>query len=857
MNHSLAYGESPMMNEPLPHAAAPHSSVLYGRARQLAAIADAAMAVEDHKAQFVLIEGESGFGKTALLHRALDQLPDWPRNLATADAYERSLPYGVLNQLLAPFDQSLLSPVLANGVDPAAPTLAVGAELLALVDASEGATIIAIDDAQWVDEQSARALWFAGRRSLHDRLLILIAARPTSTDFLSHIRRLVVDGERGVRLEVGGLSAEDVNELAASRFGRRLRRHAAQRLVAATDGNALHLRAILEYVAATPDPVVELERRMGDGVLPLAPGFDSIMAESMERLTESARTVIHLAAVIDDRVPLHLLSAAAARLLGTDAVEDAIDEAVRSRLIDTEDSGGQIELRLHHHRIRDAVLAELPVRQRRELHRAVAQVVSGDRQLRHRVHGAFGPDNALAEELDREAQEALWHHEAERAVRYSMWAASLSSSPVEQQRRLVVAGLSAITTRRLGLLVGAIPEFANLPAGVERDLLMGCAALAGDDVDLARVTLTRAATTKPEDVWGRAMVALANEALATLEIEARRFDVVTRASETAIAEIAKVRSDPGYDPAALGVVDLTELAGTAVTWRTMARWKSAGDLDVDLEISGLLDRAAQTGFTPQHAVMLVTRGAIRRQQGRLDEAIADLDHGISLADIMRPSIAPYGRIELALAHFRQGRWDESATTAAIAVALADDFGGSGTYGLSQAVAALVPAARGQKAVAESHLAEATRSRPPVDPTLLLLVDAVSARAEGDYATVARIAQDALSTEHPRAQIGANWWTELLDEATRPLSPGSPASRDPLSALSVREREVAHLAAQGLTNREVAQRLFVTVKGVEYHMGNVLAKLHLTSRRGIRALIDGQANLPTAGKGNARTTRDAP
>jgi DNA-binding NarL/FixJ family response regulator/Cdc6-like AAA superfamily ATPase len=844
-----------MTNEPLPRAAAPHSSVLYGRDRQLAEIARAAAEVEEHKAQFVLIEGESGFGKTALLHQALDQMPEWPQYLAVADAYERSLSYGVLNQLLAPFDQSLLSPVLANGIDPAASTLTVGAELLALVDANTGSTIIAIDDAQWVDEQSARALWFAGRRSLHDRLLILIAARPASTDFLSHIRRLVIDGERGVRLEVGGLSADNVNDLAQSRLGRRLRRHTAQRLVAATDGNALHLRAILEYVAAASDPVVELERRMGDGALPPAPGFDSIVSESMERLTEPARAIIHMAAVFDGRVPLNLLSAASAQVLSPDAVEDAIDEALRSSLIDTKENGGQLELRLHHHRIGDAVLTELPVRRRRQLHSAAAQVVGGDRQLRHRVQAASGPDEELAEQLDREAQEALRHHEAERAVRYSTWAASLSESPGDQQRRLVVAGLSAITTRRLGLLVRAIPEFANLPAGVERDLLMGCAAFAVEDIESARATLARAATSEPSNVWERAMVAVANEALASLEIEARRYDVVTRACEAAISEIASVRSDPGFDSGALGVVDLAELEGVAVTWRALSLWKCGGDLDIDVEISGHLDRAAETGFSPQHAVMLVTRGSIRRQQGRLDEAIGDLDRGVSLADVMRPSIAPYGRIELALAHFRQGRWDESATTAAIAVALADDFGGSSTYGLSQAVAALVPAARGQREIAESHLAEAKSTRPPIDPTLLLLVDAVSARAEGDYASVARIARRALTTEHPRAQIGENWWKELLDEATRPQRPrAGQINRDPLSVLSVREREVAHLAAQGLTNREVAQRLFVTVKGVEYHMGNVLAKLHLTSRRGIRALIDGQSH---SDKSNANTTRDAP
>ncbi|GGE94242.1 AAA family ATPase [Mycetocola zhadangensis] len=829
-----------MTVEPPTDPAAPRASVLYGRARQLNAIARAAAAVEEHKAQFVLILGESGFGKTALLREALDSLPAWPRHHAVADAYERALPYGVLNQLLSPFDQSRLSPVLANGIDPAASTLTVGAELLALVDASEGATIIAIDDAQWMDEQSARALWFAGRRSLHDRMLILIAARPAPTDFLAHIRRLVLDDERGVELDLGGLSADNVVDLAHSKLALRLPRRTAQRLIAATDGNPLHIRVILEYVASAADPVIDLERRLGDGVLPLAPGFEAIMRDSLERLNTAARTVIEMIAIFDGRVPVTVLSAAIAQLSGPAASDEAVDDAARSGLADIVDSGGQLELQLHHHRVGDAVLADLSVRRRQELHRAAAQVTGGDRGLRHRVCASAGPDEELAAVLDHEAREAMRHHEAERAVRYSLWAATVSSAPTDRHARLVQAGLFAISTRQLGLLVQAMPEFANLPAGVERDLLIGSAAFAVEDVHTARTTLVRAASTVPETLRELALVAVANEAIATLEIELRRYDHVIRASDAALANIAAVQSDPDYAPDIIGGVELTELEGIARAWHAFASWRSGAEGNVEAEISAEIGQGAVSGFTPRHAIMLITRGTIRRQRGMLDEAIRDLEHGIALADVMRPSMAPFGRVELALAQFRQGRLDEASTTITIAVSLADDVGGASTYGVSHAAAALVPAARGERDEVALHVAEARNAHPAIDQTVLLLVDAVSARAEGDRASVIRIARQAIATEKPRAQIEHGWWVELLDEATRPPhAQKKQSARDPLAVLSGREREVAHLAAQGLTNREVAQRLFVTVKGVEYHMGNVLAKLQLSSRRGIRQLLDGQ------------------
>lgn len=839
---------------PPERADAPNPSLLFGRARQLAAITRVAAFV-DGGAQFILVEGESGFGKTALLRESLARLPDWPRHHAIADAYERSLPYGVLNQLLASFDQSLLSPILANGIEPDVSTLTAGAALLALIDASEGATIIAIDDAQWIDDQSARALWFAGRRSLHDRLLIIIAARPASTELLTHVRRLVVDGECGIRVDVDGLGADDVIGLVSARLGVLMPRRTARRLVGATDGNALHLRAILDRVASAPDPVIELERRLGDGVLPLAPGFETITRESMGGLSEAARTVIHLVAILDGQVTASLVSAAAGQLEVPVAVEDAIDEAIASGMIDAVEVNGPLELRLHHHRVGDAVLADLSVRTRQDLHRAVARVTDGDRALRHQVRATQGTDDALAATLDTAAEDALRHHESERAVRYAFWASSLSSSPADRHDRLIRAGLSAIATQHFGLLVGAIPEFSNLPVGSERDLLLGSATYAMEDIQSARTALSRAARSTPVAIREVAIIAAANLAVAFLEIEAHRYDVVRLAAEATIAAVATMRADLTGASKPIGGIDLAELEGIALTWRTLAMWRSGVAEPVDTEISEHLIQGGLAGYEPRHALMFVIRGGIRRQQGRLDEAISDLEQGIDLADAMRPALAPYGRIELALAQFRQGHWDDAATSAAVAVSLADDFGGSWTFGTSYMVAALVAAARGELVSADIQIPDDGSRRPAIDESLRMLVEAVVARAAGDRAAVVRIARRAIATLHPRAQVDHGWWAELSEEASAPQR-RAPVVRDPLSVLSGREREVAHLAAQGLTNREVAQRLFVTVKGVEYHMGNVLAKLHLTSRRGIRSLLDGRGATPS-GESERTMTRDAP
>ena len=70
--------------------------------------------------------------------------------------------------------------------------------------------------------------------------------------------------------------------------------------------------------------------------------------------------------------------------------------------------------------------------------------------------------------------------------------------------------------------------------------------------------------------------------------------------------------------------------------------------------------------------------------------------------------------------------------------------------------------------------------------------------------------------------------------------GARASSTAVDALTARERVVARLVADGATNREVAAQLYLSVKGIEYHLGNIFAKLEITSRRQLRSALGGAA-----------------
>ena len=81
-------------------------------------------------------------------------------------------------------------------------------------------------------------------------------------------------------------------------------------------------------------------------------------------------------------------------------------------------------------------------------------------------------------------------------------------------------------------------------------------------------------------------------------------------------------------------------------------------------------------------------------------------------------------------------------------------------------------------------------------------------------------------------------------ATSSSRSGARLIREPVSgveALTPSEVRVAELAAEGLTNREVAQSLFVSEKTVETHLGRVYRKLDIKSRHALPgALAERQA-----------------
>src|SRR5438067_974216 len=150
--------------------------MLLGRERELAVLVDACRAAEAGRGSAVLVLGEPGIGKTALLLAAADADPAWQTLRAAGAQAEQTVPFATLQGLLWPLHEALdelesgqarrLKGVLDLGPRKGVSTFAVGAATLSLLSlaSSEKAAVAVVDDAHWADVASQEVLAFVGRR---------------------------------------------------------------------------------------------------------------------------------------------------------------------------------------------------------------------------------------------------------------------------------------------------------------------------------------------------------------------------------------------------------------------------------------------------------------------------------------------------------------------------------------------------------------------------------------------------------------------------------------------------------------------------------------------------------------------
>ena len=405
--------------------------VFVGRAGELAVLEAAAAAARTGQPKVVLVEGEGGIGKSALLARFASGLAGATVLRASGDEAELLLPYGMVGQLLASArgagggPPGLLTAELSDGVDP----LAVGADLVAWFGQFRGMVLAIIDDLQWADGPSARALLFAVRRLHADPVLVVLSARAGELSRLGEgWQRFLAGDHRAGRVRLGGLGPAEVVALGRALGAGELPRRAVGRLLEHTGGNPLYCRAVLEEAGIEgldpPGEALSVPRSLAGMVL-LRVGSLSL----------DTRELVVAAAVLGPHCEL----AAAAVLAGLGDPLPALGEAVAAGILAERPGGAPAGIGFSHLLVRRAVYGDLSPARRHRLHQRAAGLVDRDRALGHRVAAAAGPDDQLAGELEAAGRQAL---DLGRTVQAAAWlaqAAAASSEPAAADRRLLDA----------------------------------------------------------------------------------------------------------------------------------------------------------------------------------------------------------------------------------------------------------------------------------------------------------------------------------------------------------------------------------------------------------------------------------
>jgi DNA-binding CsgD family transcriptional regulator len=895
---------------------------LFGREREREVLDRLLSGALTARGGVVVVNGEPGVGKTALLDYEVEARREFRVARTVGIESEVQLAFAALLQLCSPFlelmdrlpqpQQGALAVAFGLGAGPAPNPFLVGLAVLGLLaEAAEQQPLLCVvDDAQWLDSASARALAFAARRLLAEKIAVIFATRELSEALAGfpelHVQPL---GRRAARALLESVLPAPLDE------------SVLERIVAETRGNPL---ALLEL----PRGLTPAQLAGGFGLpaaVPLSASLQESYARRLARLDHDARRLLLVAAADPTGDPA-LVWRAAGRLGIPEAAAQTVEAedllALSPRVV------------FRHPLVRSAVYGAAGPDGRREVHRALAEAtdpdVDPDRRAWHRAQAASVPDDEVAAELEHSAVRARGRGGFAAAAAFLERSFALTLDPAQRSGRALAA---AEAQEQAGALDAALALIETAQAGpldefqrAQADVLRARISFAADrGSEAPRLLLAAAQRFEPLD--GRLARETYLDALTAAMFAGRLGAGADARTVAAIACEAPL-------PAAPRAVDLLlhglallmtdgHAAGTPVLRKALIAFRSDEmSTEEGLRWLWLAGRAAayiwdydswdaltarqirlsrEFGALTVLPLTLSTRAGVELFGGNLASAGAFVQTADVVAAATDSRAVPYAA--LALAAFRGREPDGTrliATSTEDFVARGEGMGvtlaqwasamlHNGLARYDEALAAAEQAAQdprelwfatwamvelveaaarsGQSARATGALEALTKSTRASGTPWALGVQARSRALLSDDDAVEPLYREAIDHLEPtrlrvdvartrllygewlrrqRRRVDArnqlrtaheqfmDFGMEAFAERARiELEATGERARlrtvDTLDQLTPQEAQIARLAAQGNTNREIATRLFISASTVEYHLRKAFRKLDVKSR----------------------------
>lgn len=894
-------------------------------------------AVRTGQSRALVVHGEAGVGKTALLEHLAGRVPDCRIMRLAGIESEMELPFAGLHQLCAPMldrlahvpepQRQALQVAFGMSSGTAPDQFLIGLSVLGLLSAvaEDQPLLCFIDDHQWLDRASAQVLAFVARRLGAEAVGMIFATR-TPAEELAGLPRLRIEG----------LPDADARDLLNTVIPGRIDSRVRDQIVAETCGNPL---ALLEL----PRGLSPADLAGGFG-LPTAASLSGAVEENFRRritaLHIDTRRLLVLAAADPTGDPGLVWRAAHHLGIPPDAAGHAEDAGIAQ-------FGARVRFR--HPLARAVAYWSASHEDRRAAHAALAEetdaAVDPDRRVWHRAEASPGPDEEIAAELERSAEQARARGGLAAAAAFLERAALLTLDTATRAGRALAAastkfqagafdatndllamaesgpltevqhasvellrGALAFATNRGGdapaLLLTAARRFEPIDAGLARQTYLDAinaaafagrlAAPGGHVLEVARAAVRAPAPTRPPCSIDQLLDGLATnfvtgyaaavpalrDALATFgeemtpDEELRWMWLINLAAlhlwdddhwdplssrylhlartTGALSELPLALSTRAMlllfagDLAAAGVLVDEQEAVTEATGGNLAPYAAmrlAALRGHQSEAFALIDKTArevpQRGEGIGTAVAEWTRAVLHNGRGEYPQAMAAAEQALyhqEYPDVRYPGVANWAAAEHIEAAVRSGMHGAASQTLDWIVEMTGASGTDWALGVEARSRALLADGKEAEDLYRQAISRFGRSRVRTELGRAHLI-------YGEWLRRERRRIDA--REHLRAAhelFESMGMSAFAERASRELLASGETSRKRTAVtrtpeLTNQEIQVARLAREGLSNPEIATRLFISSKTVQYHLRKVFTKLDISSRSQLEYVLN--------------------